>query len=103
MAIMPGVIIYDSEYRNMRDILSQRQKGDLLDALMDFGCEGEIYAGDDQMVKLAFGLLSATVQREQEKYRATCERNAAKARKRWEKQNKDPYTLLAEKYEALSE
>ena len=87
MATMPGIIMYSSEYEGMRDILSQSQKGDLLDALMDFGQMGLLYTGDDQLVKLAFGLLSTTVRREQEKYRITCERNAERARKRWEKNN----------------
>ena len=54
---------------------------------MDFGQTGLLYTGDDQLVKLAFGLLSTTIRREQEKYRITCERNAERARKRWEKNN----------------
>ena len=87
MATMPGIIMYSSEYGGMRDILSQSQKGDLLDALMDFGQTGLLYTGDDQLVKLAFGLLSTTIRREQEKYRIACERNAERARKRWEKNN----------------
>ena len=82
MTVMPGVIIYNSEYEGIREFLTSEQKGELLDALMDFGCYGEFYKGNDRMIQMAFGMLSATVRREQDKYDATCKRNAEKARKR---------------------
>ena len=100
MGNMPGVIIYNSQYQNMRNLLNQVQKGELLDALMDFGCQGTVYTGTDRMVELAFALLAPTVQRSQEKYRATCERNAERARKRWDKEKNNPYEILARQYEA---
>ena len=89
MTVMPGVIIYNSEYMGIREVLTMEQKGELLDALMDFGCHGKDYGGEDRMIRLAFGMLSASIRREQETYDATCKRNAEKARKRWEEQKKD--------------
>ena len=95
MHVMPGVIIYNSEYEGIREFLTNEQKGELLDALMDFGCYGEFYKGKDRMIQMAFGMLSATVRREQDKYDATCKRNAEKARKRWEEQKKNAENAAA--------
>ena len=95
MNIMPGVIIYNSEYEGIREFLTNEQKGELLDARMDVGCYGEFYKGKDRMIQMAFGMLSATVRREQDKYDATCKRNAEKARKRWEEQKKNAENAAA--------
>ena len=52
----------DFVMENVRDILSQSQKGDLLDALMTYGETGDLYTGDDPLVKMAFNVRSeATV------------------------------------------
>ena len=81
MGSQPGIVLYRSEYANVREILTQSQKGDLLDALMD----GE-YPGDDQLVRMAYNIFDASIRRMEEKYEAICERNAENARKRWARQ-----------------
>ena len=80
MADEPGVVLYRDNYQNVRDVLSQNQKGDLLDALMD----GE-YQGDDSLVRMAYNVFFAAIQRTEEKYHERCEKNAENARKRWER------------------
>ena len=86
MGSQPGIVLYHAEYKNVRDILSQSQKGDLLDALMTFGETGEIYTGDDPLVNMAFNIHASAIRRTEEKYLNRCQRNAENIRKRWEKQ-----------------
>lgn len=79
MAKQPGIVLYRENYQNVRGVLTQAQKGDLLDALMDGA-----YPGDDQLVTMAFNIFDAAIKRTEEKYQATCDRNREAARKRWE-------------------
>lgn len=85
MGSQPGIVLCFSEYESVRKILTQAQKGDLLDALMNFGDTGETYTGDDPLVGMAFNIFSASISRIRDKYVERCERNKENARKRWEK------------------
>lgn len=89
MARQPGIILYLSEYQRIRNNLTQAQKGDLLDALMDFGETGEEYQGDDQVVSVVFSLLSDAIRKAAEKYEDTCRQNADNVRKRWDRHKAD--------------
>ena len=89
MARQPGIILYLSEYQRIRNNLTQAQKGDLLDALMDFGETGQEYQGDDQVVGVVFSLLSDAIRKAAEKYEDTCRQNADNIRKRWDRHKAD--------------
>jgi len=80
MANQPGIVLYQDNYQNVRNVLTQGQKGDLLDALMD----GE-YQGDDQLVLMAYNVFAAAIRRTDEKYQKICQKNAENARRRWER------------------
>lgn len=80
MRSQPGIVLFRSEYKSVREILTQDQKGNLLDALMD----GE-YHGDDQLVRMAYNIFDESIRRTEEKYAARCQRNAENIRKRWER------------------
>lgn len=80
MGSQPGIVLYQDNYKSVRKSLTQSQKGDLLDALMD----GK-YQGDDQLVVMAFNIFNAAIQRTNEKYQKISEKNRENARRRWEK------------------
>ena len=79
MASQPGIVLFRGDYMSVRDVLSQDQKGTLLDALMD-----GVYDGDDQLVRMAYNIFSAAIQRTEEKYLDRRKKNEENARKRWE-------------------
>lgn len=93
MAKQPGIILYLSEYQRIRNNLSQAQKGDLLDALMDFGDTEQEYQGDDPVVGVVFSLFSAAIRKANEKYDETCRQNAENVRKRWERRHAEDTTV----------
>ena len=78
MASQPGIVLYRDNYQNVRGVLTQSQKGDLLDALMD----GE-YQGGDQLVTMAYNIFAAAIRRTDEKYQAIRAKNQEAARIRW--------------------
>lgn len=88
----PGIILFNADYKNIRDILSQSQKGDLLDALMAYGETGDLYTGNDPLVKMAFNVFSDTIRRMAEKYSYRCQINAKNIRSRWDKQKNSGHT-----------
>lgn len=101
MANQPGIVLYRENYQNVRGVLTQAQKGDLLDALMDGS-----YLGDDQLVRMAYNIFDAAIQRTNEKYQATCDRNRKAARRRWEmmREKADAYDRMqsdADAYERM--
>ena len=87
MANQPGIILFRAEYQAVRKILRQDQKGDLLDALMDFSETGEVYQGDDQVVGVVFSIFSAAIQKANEKYEDRCRKNAENIEKRWKQKH----------------
>lgn len=89
MGNQPGVVIYFSDYENVCQHLSREQKGDLLDALITFGRDGETYTGGDPLVSMAFNIHASAIRRTVDKYNHICKRNAENIRKRWEKQKSD--------------
>ena len=91
MGSQPGIVLYQDNYQNVRNVLTQAQKGDLLDALMDGS-----YPGDDQLVRMAYNIFDAAIQRTNEKYQRISEQNRENARKRWEriKEKVDAYDRM---------
>jgi hypothetical protein len=81
---MPAIVIYRDNYNNVRDLLSQCQKGDLLDALMDGNCDSE-----DPIIQMAYNFNFSAIERTNEKYKKRCERNKKAALQRWEKERAD--------------
>lgn len=94
MANQPGIVIYFSDYENVGQLLSQEQKGDLLDALIAFGREGQTYTGGDNLVGMAFNVHASAIRRTEKKYNERCQRNAENIRKRWEKQKSADNTVV---------
>ncbi len=86
MGSQPGIILYRLEYANIRNKLTQSQKGDLLDALMDYSETGEEYRGEDPAVCIAFSFCSASIRKAEQRYRHRCQVNAENGRKRWTKE-----------------
>ena len=88
----PGIILYRQEYANIRNILTQEQKGYLLDALMDYSETGEEYQGEDPAVSIAFSFFAAAIRRSGQKYRNRCRANTENIRKRWTDRIKEAET-----------
>lgn len=83
MANQPGIVIYRQEYASVRGKLSREQKGELLDALMDFSETGEEYQGGDPYVSMSFSFFSAAIRRSEEKYERRRKANQENIEKRW--------------------
>lgn len=97
MANQPGIVLYRLEYASIRGKLSLEQKGELLDALMDFSETGEEYQGGDPYVSMAFSFFSAAIQRSAEEYERKCQKNRENVGKRWHKddgQDTDEYDRI---------
>lgn len=92
MANQPGIVIYRQEYASVRGKLSREQKGELLDALMDFSETGEEYQGGDPYVSMAFSFFSAAIRRSAEKYERRRKANQENIEKRWHTDDDDPNT-----------
>lgn len=100
MASQPGIVLYRDNYQNVRGVLTQSQKGDLLDALMD----GE-YQGGDQLVTMAYNIFAAAIRRTDEKYQAIRAKNQEAARIRWERMREkaDAYDRMQADADAYGE
>lgn len=71
-------------------MLSQSQKGDLLDALFSYEIDGEVSDFDgDSALQGIFMFMREALDQNREKYLATCEKNRKNARKRWESKQTD--------------
>ncbi len=81
------IFIYIEEYEKCSDILSVKQKAELLDALVAYGKTGELYTGKSKIVLMAFRFIVSSIQRTNEKYQQKCAANKNNANKRWK--NKD--------------
>ena len=92
MGNQPGIIVYRLEYMNVRNKLSQSQKGDLLDALMNYSDTGEEYQGDDTAVSIAFSFFAAAIRKSEQRYLHRCQLNAESSRKRWIKERETEET-----------
>ena len=92
MANQPGIVIFRQEYASVRGKLSREQKGELLDALMDFSETGEEYQGGDPYVSMAFSFFSAAIRRSAEKYERRRKANQENIEKRWHTDDNDPDT-----------
>ena len=80
MADTQGIVLFRDNYEVVRDVLSWEQQGILLGSLFD----GQ-YSGEDPVVKMAFNIFYAAIQRSNEKYESKKETNRQNARKKWEK------------------
>ncbi len=89
MKNQPGILLYRLEYSNIRNILTQEQKGNLLDALMDYSDTGEEYQGNDPAVKVAFSFFATMIRRSVQAYRHRCDVNRENMQKHWAKRKKE--------------
>ncbi len=86
----PGWTCYFSDYMAIRDMLSDSQRGQLLDALILFSLKisnretieddeiSDIQPKadfDDSSVKICFGLFAEKAKRDEAAYRTTCKKN----------------------------
>ena len=65
------------------DMLSREQMGDLFRAILTYVDNGE-QIEMDAVTNMAFGFIRDQIDRDQTKYRETCERRKEAARKRWD-------------------
>lgn len=77
MAETEGIVLFKDNYEIIRDTLSFEQQGILLESLFD----GE-YSGSDPLVKIAFQIFFAAIQRSNTRYKERCEKNRQNAMKK---------------------
>lgn len=83
MAKEPGVMLY-FELRPCLAHLSYEEKGQLLEAILAYGEDGEVPALGDRL-EIAWPFVRQRIDADNEKYHAKCER-AREAREAWGKQ-----------------
>lgn len=83
MAKKPGVMLY-FEIRPCLAHLSNEEKGQLFEAILAYGEDGELPTLDDRL-EIAWAFIRQRVDADNEKYQAKCER-AKEAREAWGKQ-----------------
>ena len=66
------------------EMLTDEQAGILIKALLQYASGGEQLCTDDGMVSMAFSFITAQIDRDNEKWNATCQKRSESARKRWE-------------------
>jgi len=81
MAKRPGVMLY-FELRPCLRRLTDGEKGQLLEAILDYGEEGTEPALEG-MAALAWDFIRPRIDRDGEHYRELCEKNRLSANKRW--------------------
>lgn len=77
-----GIIIY-LDYEEQFETLSDREMGELIRAALAYVKRGE-EPDFPPALQLAFSVMRAALDRDEEKYQRTCERNREYALKRWE-------------------
>lgn len=86
MAELKGFIVH-LDTKPQWDMLSDQQAAALIRALLSYAESGEQLETEDGMLKIAFSFMSQQIDRDAEKYKAKCDRNAENAKKRWENEN----------------
>lgn len=80
-----GFMIYP-EHVNVTRLLSDEERGQLLLALCEYAESAVLPSGKSVAFMTCFELMRCAIDRQFEKYRATCERNRMNIGKRWETQ-----------------
>lgn len=70
-----GAILY-FEYKEHFDLLSREDKGDLVSAMMEYGMNGVVSTELSTCAKMAFSFIKKQMDRDAEKYKKKCEKNA---------------------------
>lgn len=73
MAEKKSFILY-LDYKTHFDLLTNEQKGVLINALFEFAENGELQQFEDKVVEMAFSFISIQMKRDKEKYDEVCER-----------------------------
>lgn len=73
MAEKKSFILY-LDYKMHFDLLTNEQKGILINALFEFAENGEVQKFEDKVVEMAFSFISVQMKRDKEKYDEVCER-----------------------------
>ena len=71
------------------EMLTDEQAVVLIKALLLYASCGEQLSTDDGMVSMAFSFITAQIDRDNEKWEATCKKRSESARKRWETNSAD--------------
>ena len=92
----PGSMVIHLDEADMIRHLTDRDRGRLFLALVDYAQSGVQPVGFKGVLALCYEQMSRSVDRNVERYRKTCERNAVKANKRWH-----PDVALADDYDRI--
>ena len=79
----PGSMVIHLDQAGMLRMLSDKERGQLLLALIDYAQDGELPQHFKGRAALAFDVMRRAVDRNVARYNETCERNRALAMKRW--------------------
>lgn len=82
----PGIMLY-YEIRSALEHLSFAEKGQLLDAMLNYGEYGEAPDFADPTMAVTWSFIAMRIDADHKRYQNRCERAAENAKRRWEKEN----------------
>ncbi len=82
----PGIMLY-YEIRSALEHLSFDEKGQLLDAMLNYGEYGEAPDFSDPTMAVTWSFIAMRIDADHKRYQNRCERAAENAKRRWEKEN----------------
>lgn len=82
----PGIMLY-YEIRSALEHLSFDEKGQLLDAMLNYGEYGEAPDFADPTLAVTWSFIAMRIDADHKRYQNKCERAAENAKRRWEKEN----------------
>lgn len=82
----PGIMLY-YEIRSALEHLSFDEKGQLLDAMLNYGEYGEAPDFTDPTLAVTWSFIAMRIDADHKRYQNKCERAAENAKRRWEKEN----------------
>lgn len=79
------------DYEEQFNLLTDKQIGQLMRAVIKYEKTGEEPEISDGMVKMSFSFIKTQLDRDREKYTVQCKKNKENARKRWNAKNATAY------------
>lgn len=83
MAASNKSVIFYCDWLDVFEDMDRSECGELVIALLKYGQDGLKTELKDRATSMAFGILSKQIDRDKQKYIATCDRNRKNAQKRW--------------------
>ena len=80
MADRKGIILYFADIPQWK-MLTKEQAGELVLALLEYGKDGAPFDAENGMLKMAFSFIASQIDRDGEKYKKRCDRNAENGKK----------------------